>query len=181
MSGVSGGLQQSAWFLTLVLMAAIALVFGWVAARASAPQVDAAQVADPAYRWRARLFWLAVVAGVAIAVATLVPWPIAGHARSAAAADFTVRAVGHQWRWELSSPTVPAGKVVEFEVSASDVNHGFGIYRDGRLVAQTQAMPGFVNRLRVRFDEPGEYHVLCMEYCGVAHHGMRAVFNVVRP
>ena len=31
---------------------------------------------------------------------------------------------------------------------------------------------------RVRFTQPGEYEVLCLEYCGLAHHGMRAVIKV---
>jgi cytochrome c oxidase subunit 2 len=46
------------------------------------------------------------------------------------------------------------------------------------MVAQAQAMPGYVNRLQVRFTEAGEYEVLCLEYCGLAHHGMRAVIKV---
>ena len=53
------------------------------------------------------------------------------------------------------SATVPVGAVVEFRVTTLDVNHGFSLYApDGRLVAQTQAMPGYVNRLRVTFDNP---------------------------
>lgn len=178
MTDLSGAAHDVAWFLSLALMAVIAAVFGWVAARASATPVDAERIAGPAYRWRTRLFWVVVLAGVVIAAATMIPWPIAGHAAGVGAPDVTVRATAYQWRWELSESTVPVGKTVEFEVRAADVNHGFGIYRGGRLLAQAQAMPGFVNRLRVRFDEPGEYQVLCMEYCGVAHHGMRAVLAV---
>ncbi len=80
------------------------------------------------------------------------------------------------------SPTVDvrAGAVVEFRVRTLDVNHAFGVYTpDGRVLAQTQAMPGYVNRLRVRFDEPGTYHVLCLEYCGLGHHAMRGVIEVL--
>jgi cytochrome c oxidase subunit 2 len=87
--------------------------------------------------------------------------------------------VGHQWRWTLDRDTVKAGELVQFEVTASDVNHGFAIYRDKHtLVAQAQAMPGYVNKLQVRFGEPGQYEVLCLEYCGLAHHNMRVVINV---
>jgi cytochrome c oxidase subunit 2 len=39
-------------------------------------------------------------------------------------------------------------------------------------------MPGYVNKLQVRFAEPGEYEILCLEYCGLAHHGMRATVKV---
>jgi cytochrome c oxidase subunit 2 len=172
-------MQSLAWTLSVIGMAAVAAIFLWVAARASQPATDAAAIAPRAYRWRARLFWAVMIAGVAISFGTLSNWPIPGHARAAAKPDTVIRAVGHQWRWQLDRDTVRAGELVEFHVTASDVNHGFAIYRGKHeLVAQTQSMPGYVNKLQVRFDAPGEYEVLCLEYCGTAHHGMRAVIKV---
>ncbi|MCC6202958.1 MAG: hypothetical protein IT494_08125 [Gammaproteobacteria bacterium] len=77
---------------------------------------------------------------------------------------------------------VPAGSTVEFRVTSLDVNHNFAIYDEaGVLVAQVQAMPGYVNRLRVKIDEPGRYTVLCLEYCGLAHHVMSSAFIVTAP
>jgi cytochrome c oxidase subunit 2 len=77
------------------------------------------------------------------------------------------------------SVEVPVGSLVEFRVSSLDVNHGFSLYSpEGGLVAQTQAMPGYVNRLRVRFEQPGSYTVLCLEFCGMGHHRMRGVVEV---
>lgn len=74
---------------------------------------------------------------------------------------------------------VPQGKVVEFRVTSLDVTHGFGIYNnDNQLITQTQAMPGYVNRLRWKFDEPGEYQILCLEFCGTGHAFMRSTFTV---
>jgi cytochrome c oxidase subunit II len=74
---------------------------------------------------------------------------------------------------------VPAGSTVEFRVATLDVNHGFSVYSpEGELMAQTQAMPGYVNRLRLRFDRPGTYAVLCLEYCGMGHHRMRGAIEV---
>ena len=74
---------------------------------------------------------------------------------------------------------VPLNSLVEFRVTSFDVNHGFGVYSpDDHLIAQTQAMPGYVNRLRVRFIQPGRYTVLCLELCGMGHHRMRGVFDV---
>jgi cytochrome c oxidase subunit 2 len=72
-----------------------------------------------------------------------------------------------------------SGELVEFRVTSLDVNHGFAIYDESNnLVAQTQAMPGYVNRLRWKFEKPGAYKVLCLEYCGIAHAVMRASFTV---
>jgi len=172
-------MQNLAWTLSLILMAAIAAVFLWVVAGASRTGGDAGAAASTALRWRDRLFWLAIIAGIALSFATLWEWPIAGHAAAVTKPDVVIRAVGHQWRWELDKDTVRPGQLVEFQLTASDVNHGFAIYRDKtRMVAQTQAMPGYVNKLQVRFPEAGDYEVLCLEYCGLAHHGMRAVIKV---
>ena len=169
-------MQDIAWVVSLFFMAIVAAVFLWVVAGASTRGADVAQAA---YRWRARLFWIVIAAGATISVGTLWDWPIAGHAVATTRPDVVIKAVGHQWRWTLDRDTVKAGEVVEFEVTADDVNHGFAIYQNKhRLVAQVQAMPGYVNRLRVIFTEPGEYEVLCLEYCGLAHHGMRAVIKV---
>lgn len=74
---------------------------------------------------------------------------------------------------------IPANELVEFRVSSIDVNHGFAIYNpDNRLITQTQAMPGYVNRLRYKFSEPGTYNIFCLEYCGMAHQAMRSSFTV---
>ena len=172
-------MQNLAWVLSLIFMAAIAVVFLWVVAGASRAEGEAGTMARTAYQWRGRLFWLVIVAGVVVSVMTLWDWPISGHAATGAKPDVTIRAVGHQWRWELDKDTVPVGKLVEFELTASDVNHGFAIYKNKtQIVAQAQAMPGYVNKLQVRFTEPGDYEVLCLEYCGAAHHAMRAVIKV---
>ncbi len=71
------------------------------------------------------------------------------------------------------------GRPVEFRVTAGDVNHGMGVYDETlRLLVQVQAMPGFTNRLVYTFAEPGTYRLLCLEYCGLAHHGMIAELKV---
>ena len=172
-------MQNLAWASTIVLMAIVAAIFLWVVVGASRKEGDAAGMAATAYGWRNRLFWIAIAAGIVISFGTLWEWPIAGHATAAAKPDTVIRATGHQWRWTLDQDTVRVGQLVEFEITASDVNHGFAIYKDkNHVIAQAQAMPGYVNKLQVRFTEPGDYEVLCLEYCGLAHHGMRAVIKV---
>lgn len=172
-------MQDLAWGLSLALMAVIAAVFLWIVAGASRRVSDAGAAARSAFLWRDRLFWLVIAGGVALSFATLWEWPIAGHAAASVKPDVVIRAHGHQWRWELDKDTVRPGQLVEFHVTASDVNHGFAIYQDKtRMMAQAQAMPGYVNKLQVRFTAPGDYEVLCLEYCGLAHHGMRAVIKV---
>lgn len=74
---------------------------------------------------------------------------------------------------------LPVNQLIEFRVTSLDVNHGFAIYNpENRLITQTQAMPGYVNRLRHKFNESGKYTIFCLEYCGMAHQGMRSSFIV---
>lgn len=74
---------------------------------------------------------------------------------------------------------LPVNEIVEFRVSSFDVNHGVGIYNEkAELVAQTQAMPGYINKLRWKFDKPGSYNIVCLEFCGVSHAFMRTSFKV---
>ena len=172
-------MQNLAWILSIVFMAAIAAVFLWVAAGASRAGGDAAAIGQSGGAWRDRLFWIVIIAGAVISFGTLWDWPIAGHATAAPKADVVIRGTAHQFRWALDRDTVQPGQLVEFELTSNDVNHGFAIYKGkNQLVAQAQAMPGYVNKLQVRFTEPGDYEVLCLEYCGIAHHAMRAVIKV---
>ena len=172
-------MQSTVWVLTVIAIAALGAIFLWVSANASRSRPDAAGMARVAYQWRGRIFWLAIIAGVVVTFATLTEWPLSGHAVAASKPDAVIRAVGHQWRWTLDRDAVRAGELVEFHVTADDVNHGFAIYQGkSRIIAQAQAMPGYVNKLQVRFPEPGVYDVLCLEYCGLVHHSMRATIKV---
>jgi hypothetical protein len=47
-----------------------------------------------------------------------------------------------------------------------------------QMLTQIQAMPGFVNKVRHRFTVPGNHQSLCLEYGGLAPHGMVAAFTV---
>jgi cytochrome c oxidase subunit 2 len=171
-------MQNEVWIITLCGIGLVTLVFVWVigqSGKAPAPE-QLQQTSNAIRRW---WFLLLVVAGIGIAYATLRPYPIANQRSNAAAAQI-VDAVGRQWSWQISPTRVKAGIPVEFDVTSADVNHGFAIYApDDRIVTQTQAMPGYTNRLLYTFTEPGKYRVMCLEYCGLAHHNMVAEFEVV--
>lgn len=143
---------------------------------------------------RLRMMFFVALGGILVAflVSTLPRLPYIVDAR---APDRIVHAVGKQYAWSLTEQVVPTlatwdrdfsptvsvstGTSIEFRVTTLDVNHGFSLYTpDGRLLAQTQAMPGYMNRLRVTFDRPGTYTVLCLEFCGMSHHRMRGVVEV---
>ena len=70
-------------------------------------------------------------------------------------------------------PDLRAGEPVEFRLIAEDVNHGFGVYtEDDEFILQAQVVPDYETTVVHTFDEPGIYKVLCLEFCGLNHHGM---------
>ncbi|MBS0366524.1 MAG: cytochrome oxidase [Proteobacteria bacterium] len=171
--------QDRIWLITLLGIALVALVFIYVIARSGGVPAAAGEVQTRAYAIRRWWFIALLVLGVGVTWATLRPFPVADQRQLLPGAQI-VDVVAHQWFWELSRTQVNAGQPVEFRVTSADVNHGFAIYGpDDRIVVQTQAMPAFTNRLVHTFRRPGFYRVLCLEYCGLAHHGMANQFEVV--
>ena len=162
-------LQDTVWSISVALIAGMAAVFLRVAAGAGR-RADTEAVRRRAYRLRAGWFWLLVIAIATATTLMALPYPAPA---PQAASRVIVHATGAQWSWTIEGPDIVVGRPVEFQVTSTDVNHGFGIYNPSmEMVAQTQAMPGYVNRLQHTFTSPGTYHILCLEYCGLVHHQM---------
>ena len=70
---------------------------------------------------------------------------------------------------------VPAGAEVTFIMTSKDVVHGFQVANTNLNAMVT---PGHIQRATQKFDEPGEYLVLCNEYCGAGHQMMSTTITV---
>jgi cytochrome c oxidase subunit 2 len=115
-----------------------------------------------------------LVVSFAAALAAL-PYPWAVQAQGARAVPVTAR----QFSFDMPDQ-LPANTPLDFQVTAADVNHDFGIYDPaGHLIGQVQAMPSYTNQLELTFTTPGVYTIRCLEYCGIAHSGMERTFTVV--
>ncbi len=102
--------------------------------------------------------------------------------------EFTV--IAKQWSWtfmkgegpdspKLDSVSIKAGQSVAFKLISEDVFHSFALYSPhGKLVAHAEAIPGVYNKLTYTFAERGEYQILCLEYCGMAHAHMSRIIRV---
>lgn len=66
---------------------------------------------------------------------------------------------------------VPAGSTVDFIMTSKDVVHGFQIVGTN---VNLMVVPGEVTHYSYTFDKPGEYLVICNEYCGSYHEIMQA-------
>lgn len=171
--------QNVIWVVTLIGMGLVALGFVYAITQAGRPADAAAPSRRTSTSLRRGVFVALLLLGIGVAWASLRPFPIPLQHGPLQAAQ-VVDVVGHQWTWDISQTRLTAGEPVEFRVTASDVNHGFAIYApDGRIVIQTQAMPGFTNKILYTFRAPGTYRIMCLEYCGVAHNGMTTELEVV--
>lgn len=64
---------------------------------------------------------------------------------------------------------VPAGSKVTFIVTSKDVIHGFKI--TGTDV-NVMVVPGQISKVTATFKNPGEYLLVCHEFCGSGHQAM---------
>ena len=173
--------QDLVWVIALVGMGLVALGFIHMIRQAGKPADDAetrksAQTSNVLRRW---LFAVLLMVFFGGSYATLHNFPIPPQ-HSALGTQQVVNVVGLQWSWQINPEAVIAGSPVEFRVTSNDVNHGFAIYApDGRIATQTQAMPGFTNKLVHTFTQPGIYTVMCLEYCGIGHAPMTAEIKVL--
>jgi cytochrome c oxidase subunit 2 len=103
----------------------------------------------------------------------------AGDAIVPAGEDVYIAAVRFNW---IGTPVMlETGTEYTFHLSSYDVQHGFSIRPEEALSKQMnfQILPGYEWKLPMEFDEPGEYHVICNEYCGNGHRTMHGTIQVV--
>ena len=84
---------------------------------------------------------------------------------------YEVRMTSQIWAYAPNEIRIPAGSTVTFIATSKDVVHG--LFIPGTNV-NAMLLPGQITRVSARFDKPGEYPLLCHEYCGIAHHTMWA-------
>lgn len=158
-----------------LVVAVVLLGVGLWASTKTRRRPDVAGLAE-----REKTWFVLVLAGLTALLASTIFF-IPYDDTDAVAGAQRVRVVGQQFAWRVEPPIVRAGDPIEFVVESTDVNHGFGLYNaDDELVFQVQAIPGHETRVVRRLDEPGTYRILCLEFCGAAHHNMVAQLEARR-
>ncbi|WP_458413696.1 cytochrome C oxidase subunit II [Schinkia sp. CFF1] len=168
--------QQAAWFTTIIFITGLIGVFIYVLVNAKQKE-DYESVKHKGHVVQKYYFFGLVIILALLTTVTLHDLPF--DRAKAQENQEVVDATAMQFAFQLSKNEFKVGQPIEFRVTSKDVNHGFGIYNeDMQIVAQTQAMPGYTNPVYVTFDKPGTYQVLCLEYCGIAHHVMKTTITV---
>lgn len=80
-----------------------------------------------------------------------------------------VTVISQIWAFLPAEIRVPAGRPVTFRVTSPDILHGFQIVRTN---VNMMVAPGYVSQVTTTFERPGEYLIVCNEYCGLGHHLM---------
>ncbi len=82
---------------------------------------------------------------------------------------YDVVVIGQTWSFTPDDIELPVGAEVTFRATSSDVIHGFLIVGTN---VNMMLVPGEVTSETYKFSKPGEYLLLCHEYCGRLHHTM---------
>jgi cytochrome c oxidase subunit 2 len=88
---------------------------------------------------------------------------------------YEIHYVARMLKFDPPDVTMPAGSTADVYVASADVTHGLQIIGTN---VNLEVVPGAVNFARVKFDKPGDYLVVCNEYCGMQHHNMAARIHV---
>lgn len=97
-----------------------------------------------------------------------------------------IQVTGNQWWWDVqyehavpalrvttaNEIHIPVGKPIRFDLLSTDVIHSLWI---PNLQGKIDLVPGRLNELWLRADEPGIYRGQCAEYCGLQHAKMALV------
>jgi cytochrome c oxidase subunit 2 len=84
---------------------------------------------------------------------------------------------GENYLLEVDNHVVlPVGKKIRLLVTANDVIHAWWV---PAFATKKDAIPGFINEMWVKIDEPGTYRGQCAELCGKDHGFMPIVVDAV--
>ncbi|KYD32401.1 cytochrome c oxidase subunit II [Parageobacillus toebii] len=90
--------------------------------------------------------------------------------------EYQLNIVVHAFAFTPNQIEIPKGAKVTINVTTKDVIHGFQV--PGTNI-NMMVEPGYINTLTHTFNKPGEYTILCNEYCGAGHHMMTGRIKVV--
>jgi cytochrome c oxidase subunit 2 len=102
------------------------------------------------------------------------PFDIPG-VRAVGENEYRIVMVASLFMFQPSPINIPAGAKVHFLVTSRDVVHGLEI--PGTNV-NMMVIPGHVTEYTYTFKQPGQYLILCNEYCGTGHQIMMGQINI---
>ncbi|MGM9949337.1 MAG: cytochrome c oxidase subunit II [Lysinibacillus sp.] len=90
--------------------------------------------------------------------------------------DYEVVIVASAFNYTPGDIEVPLGSIVKFYATTRDVIHGFQIAQTN---INLMLEPGYMSEYVAEMNKPGEYLIVCNEYCGTGHTYMYGTLKVV--
>lgn len=95
-----------------------------------------------------------------------------------------IKTIGRMWEWEFDYGqgklskilVIPVNKPIRLDLVSEDVNHSLFI---PAFRVKEDVVPGYDNWLWFTPLYPGEYEIMCTEYCGLLHYDMVTRARVV--
>lgn len=87
-----------------------------------------------------------------------------------------VHVLARTWNFNPAEIILPVGAQTTFYATSEDILHGFQIQHTN---VNIELIPGEIATFKYTFDKPGEYQVICNEYCGISHQNMLGVVKVL--
>ena len=112
-----------------------------------------------------------VVIGVSLHIVTheTIPWKQMDLNRAEIKADkeFHITMGNHEFQLPSQRLIISKNEIVRFNVDSKDLTYGFGLFRnDNTMAFQMQVIPGHVNDILWKFDQPAVYSIRSTEYSG---------------
>jgi cytochrome c oxidase subunit 2 len=82
---------------------------------------------------------------------------------------YTVTMVAARYGFYPQRVEVPSDTPITFRIASADVLHGV---HSPYTNMSTMVVPGYISEVTTSFPKPGEYPMLCNEYCGLGHDHM---------
>jgi cytochrome c oxidase subunit 2 len=114
---------------------------------------------------------LLIVLGVSLHIVTYntIPWASMDLNRKEIKADkvFEISVENHKFILPSEKLIIHVNDKALFNVRSKDLTYGFGLFRsDNSMVFQMQVIPGHLNDILWKFDNPGSYSIRSTEYSG---------------
>lgn len=90
--------------------------------------------------------------------------------------SLTVRMVAGRYNFYPAYIEIPANTQITFRWVSLDVIHGVHVPMTNM---STMIVPGYVAQVTTSFPHPGEYPLLCNEFCGTGHDHMWSNIHVI--
>ena len=133
-------------------------------------------------------FWWTVIPTILIVILAWFSVKIWADVTSAKGGVVTLEAIGYQFGFEFRYPGlakpvedelhVPLNVPITLHTTSRDVLHGFWV-PEVRL--KVDMVPGLINTINFTPIHPGQYRIVCSEYCGRRHGYMVSKFFVDTP